>query len=269
MNRFSVSTALTCLLLSTMSLSAADLTRIERTIAREPAYKSQPGYCLLVFGQEAKTRVWLVQDGDTLYVDRNGNGDLTEPGKKVAAAREDDAKADEGAFAFKVDSIRDGKWTHRNLMVAIQKIDHLAGSSEEAKAFLAKNPKGRGYFVKVEVEMPGRKGGGADGRVEQCAGFLDSRGLLQFAGKPQDAPIIHFDGPLQITFCGQERLTAGRETDLVLGVGTPGLGAGTTAFIAYEGILPDAAHPVVEIAYPPAKSGAAPVKERYELKERC
>ena len=30
---------------------------------------------------EAQTRVWIVQDGDTLYVDRNGNGDLTEPGE--------------------------------------------------------------------------------------------------------------------------------------------------------------------------------------------
>ncbi len=30
---------------------------------------------------------WLVRDGDTLYVDRNGNGDLTEPGEKVAAEK--------------------------------------------------------------------------------------------------------------------------------------------------------------------------------------
>src|SRR5262245_47091454 len=61
----------------------ADLTKIDRTIAKEPVYKSKPKYCLLVFGPEAKTRVWLVQDGDVLYVDRKGNGDLTEPGQKV------------------------------------------------------------------------------------------------------------------------------------------------------------------------------------------
>ena len=35
----------------------ADLTKIDRTIAKEPAYKSKPKYCLLVFGPEAKTRV--------------------------------------------------------------------------------------------------------------------------------------------------------------------------------------------------------------------
>src|SRR5260370_27637620 len=80
-------------------ICAADLSKVDRTIAKEPAYKSKPRYCLLVFGPEAKTKVWLVQDGDTLYVDRNGNGDLTEPDKKVAAEKQEGAE--EGQFAFK------------------------------------------------------------------------------------------------------------------------------------------------------------------------
>src|SRR5438094_892841 len=67
---------------------AADLSKLDRALAKEPAYQSKaPKYCLLVFGAEAKFRVWLVQDGDVLYVDRNGNGDLTENGKRVAFAR--------------------------------------------------------------------------------------------------------------------------------------------------------------------------------------
>src|SRR5262249_33364712 len=54
---------------------AADLTKVDRSIAKEPTYQTTtPRYCLLVFGPEAKSRVWLVQDGDVLYVDRNGNG---------------------------------------------------------------------------------------------------------------------------------------------------------------------------------------------------
>src|SRR5215468_22156 len=67
-----------------VTAQGADLTKIDRTIAKEPAYKSKPKYCLLVFGPEAKMRVWLVLDGDVLYVDRNGNGDLTEKGERVA-----------------------------------------------------------------------------------------------------------------------------------------------------------------------------------------
>src|SRR5690242_3715436 len=62
---------------------AVDLTRVDRTIRHEPVYKARPKYCLLVFGPKAKQRVWLVLDGNVLYVDRNGNGDLTEKGKRV------------------------------------------------------------------------------------------------------------------------------------------------------------------------------------------
>ena len=33
--------------------SAVDLAKIDRSIAKEPAYKTKPKYCLLVFGAEA------------------------------------------------------------------------------------------------------------------------------------------------------------------------------------------------------------------------
>src|SRR5262249_25537794 len=71
------------LLFLAVPATAADLSKIDRTIAKEPKYQSKPKYCLLVFGPEAKTNVWLVLDGDVLYVDRNGNGDLTEEGEHV------------------------------------------------------------------------------------------------------------------------------------------------------------------------------------------
>ena len=52
--------------------------------AKEPKYvAASQEYCLLAFGPKAETRVWLVRDGDVLYVDRNGNRDLTEPGEAV------------------------------------------------------------------------------------------------------------------------------------------------------------------------------------------
>src|SRR5262249_18356678 len=60
-----------------------DLTAIDRTIRKEPAYRSKPRYALLVLGPKAETRIWLVIDGKTLYIDRNGNGDLTERGERV------------------------------------------------------------------------------------------------------------------------------------------------------------------------------------------
>src|SRR5262245_32951423 len=65
---------------------AVDLEKIDRTIVKLPKLTSEhPRYCLLVFGPDAHKRVWLVQDGGVLYVDRNGNGDLTEAGERVEA----------------------------------------------------------------------------------------------------------------------------------------------------------------------------------------
>src|SRR5262249_21870789 len=63
--------------------TAADLGKIDRRLAKEPSYKGKPGYCLLVFGADPTTRVWRVKDGDTLSLDRNGNGDLTEEGERL------------------------------------------------------------------------------------------------------------------------------------------------------------------------------------------
>ena len=101
-------------------ISALDLSTIDRKIVKEPVYASPPKYCLLVLGPEAKTRVWLVQDGDTLYVDRNGNGDLTEAGEKVAARKGDDMN---DWLEFSAGEIREGNLLHRRLLVNVMKLD--------------------------------------------------------------------------------------------------------------------------------------------------
>lgn len=260
---------LACLLLSVASTSAHDLRKIERQIVHEPTYASKPKYCLLVFGPDAETRMWVVLDGNVLFVDRNGNGDLTDADERVAANNSDGANAADGNLLFEAGEVRAGKLTHRNLIVSVGKLDAIAEQYEQVKELLAVDPQARGFSVMAEVEMPGWKGAGVGGRVEQQAAIGDAHGLLKFADQPQDAPIIHFGGPWQITLYGPSRLTVGRTTDLVLGVGTPGLGAGTTAFIAYEGVIPEKVYPTVEVTYPSARKGDAPVKELYELKERC
>jgi len=119
------------------------------------------------------------------------------------------------------------------------------------------------------MQMPGWKGTGVGGRVRQHASYVDVNGVLEFADRPQDAPVIHFGGPWQIMLFGPHQLAIGRDTDLVLGVGTPGVGPGTTAYIDYEGVIPQTAYPTVEVTYPPKQAGGPPVRERYELKRRC
>src|SRR5437016_5954005 len=93
-------------------VGAADLATIDRRIAKEPAYKSKPRYCLLVFGPKAKMRLWLVLDGDVIYADRNGNSNLTEPDKKIPAT-----KNEYGGRVFHIGSVRDGPLVHEDLTV--------------------------------------------------------------------------------------------------------------------------------------------------------
>ena len=86
MKMFTILTALAALLLGVAPAGAVDYTKIDRTIAKEPKYQGKPQYALLVFGPDAKVRVWVVVDGDNLYVDRNANGDLTEDEERLTVA---------------------------------------------------------------------------------------------------------------------------------------------------------------------------------------
>jgi hypothetical protein len=161
-----------------------DLSKIDRTVGREPAYRTQsPKYCLLLFGPEAKTRVWLVHDGDRLYVDRNGNGDLSEEGEEVKAVeqRSNLSSATKGerveswSWKFDIGAIREGQLKHDALVI---EISHGEYSLKEGKLRIVDHT-----FVTLKLE----------GKWQQSA-----YGPFSFARRPQDAPVIHFNGPLTI-----------------------------------------------------------------------
>jgi hypothetical protein len=253
---------------------AADPAPIDRAIRKEPAYRTKaPRYALLAFGPDGKDRVWLAHDGETLYVDRNGNGDLTDPGKAVSAKLEKDRNPDDTGYSFEVGELRVGPRLHKGLTVYSTPLSHLPDAVKNepnAKAALAADPKTRVYTVSLDVDRPGYRGQGVGGRVMTLAGFTDGAGALVFANKPAAAPIIRPDGPLQITFYSETpSLKLGRDYEVVLVVGAPGHGPGTLAMIAYEDTIPAAAVPKVEIAFPAARAGDPPVRELYELKQRC
>jgi hypothetical protein len=267
MNRSLFFTLLAVLVQSAIPTQAADLTRIERTIAKEPAYKSKSQkYCLLVFGPEAKTKVWLVLDGGTLYIDRNGNGDLTEKGKRVEGKGF-------GGYFFEAGDVKDGALTHTNIRVVKASVSLLAADQinnlpEYQRRALKENAGATGYLVAAEVAVPGRHGAATDGRVDQQALF-DAAGLLQFASEPRNAPIIHFGGPWSMGLQGKQVIQLGEPDDIVVGFGTPGLGAGTFAFTCYEELVPEDAFPVMDVVFPAKQAGQGVVKEHYVLRHRC
>lgn len=55
------------------------LEHIDRTLTKQPKYFAKPKYSLLLLGAD-KVKVWMVEDGKRLFVDKNANGDLTDDG---------------------------------------------------------------------------------------------------------------------------------------------------------------------------------------------
>jgi hypothetical protein len=216
--------ALAVLLAATSAAPAAP-PKVDRSIAKEPAYRTKsPRYALLVFGPEGKDRVWLVHDGETLFVDRNGNGDLTERGEAVAADKTPEGVTPpNGELSFEVGELTVGGRTHKGLKLSTRSLSRFAGSPladrPDYKSVLAKNPNAVMVMVQGEFDLPDLRGGGPGGRVSFYAG-LDLNGFLLFADKPALAPVVHLGGPLEITFYLEPpTLRVGRESGFTLVVG--------------------------------------------------
>ena len=212
--------------------TATELKDVKREILKEPAYRSSPRYCLLVFGPDADTRIWLVQDGTTLYVDHNGDGDLTEPGDRVQSVN---------TVHFRVSRITERSGTvHKNLRIT---------SAADGK-----------FSLRI----------GEEDRREQFVG-IGRMDMPSWGNKPANAPIIHFNGPMSLERYGPvytlPRMTGNQDNrrfKLRLMVGTPGLGHGT--FASYDEICTENLGPIqADIEYPSADPSGKAVKQRAEL----
>jgi hypothetical protein len=207
---------------------ATDLTLIDRCIAKEPVYQSKsPKYCLLVFGPEAKTRVWLVLDGDTLYVDRNGNGDLTEENERVQNNGKDFEAGD---------------------------ISELDREAKLANLRLRSDKEKGNCMVFIEVKD----------KYRQYAS-------VQFADRPQDAPLLHFDGPLTMGLNEPVKLSRGNKSSEIkawIGTPCPPKVKSATVFLDHKGV-PSNIHPVVAIEFPNEDVNGKPIKITAALNQRC
>ncbi|HEY1860060.1 MAG TPA: hypothetical protein VGG61_06885, partial [Gemmataceae bacterium] len=256
----------TAVLLVAPVAQAADLAKVERTIAKEPAYQTKaPKYCLLAFGLDAKTRVWLVQDGDALYVDRNGNGDLTEDGKRVKIKQQGDSFR-----FFEVGDITVDGLTHTGLSVwQIKASPESVGNDREWERIQKSGPEPWMWKVAVTAERA------ADDKrdLPKKVGYIingDGAGMLLFADKPQDAPIIHLNGPFTLALQDRkQRFLVGDKTMLQIGIGPQGVGPGTFAFVLYPNTIPNDAYAEAEITFPTKAQGQEPIKRKFKLKERC
>jgi hypothetical protein len=202
----------------------------------------------MVFGKDASPRVWMVLDGNTLYVDRNGNGDLTETDEKVSLKTPNTDPA-----SFDSVEVRAGDNVTRKLDV----------------------------FVYNWLRRPDEK----DRALQPCLTITDGKQRTYgvwggwdsspaWSTRPESAPIFHIGGPLEMGFEQPANLVftkkADRTLDLQVGVGTPGLGKGAFTHLKYwNDAIPEKLQPTALLEFPNKVRGGPPVKMEFALKERC
>ena len=127
--------------------------------------------------------------------------------------------------------------------------------------------------VPLRHSLPDGKGGQLT-RLKHYVSYADANGFLQFADRPEKAPVMHFGGSWSIWPREAQKLVLGRPEEFATLIGTPGLGPGTLAFILYHTdedkrsiFVPKEARPVLELRLP-GKDGK-PVVSRVALENRC
>ena len=228
--------------------AAVDFAQVDRHITKEPAYKDKPLYCLALIGPEAKTRIWLVLDGEKLYVDKNCDGDLTDDGPPIELK---DQKSDPASFEIVEVSPDGGK--------SVYKFDVTLWGRP---SFRGKNsdPNEEPFNQSVHVTFP-------DGRW--FGDWGDHHKSLMFAATRDDAPVLHLDGPLRMGFEVRKPLTKSGDGFLLNAcVGTPGSCDGAWVHLMYR-TIPEQLHPRAVLEFPPEKSDGTPVRVEFALNHRC
>jgi hypothetical protein len=221
-----------------------DLSKIDRTIRKEPAYAAkQPLYGLAAFGPKAESRVWLVLDQskpdadryDVLHIDLNADGDLTGAGERVKAD-------DEGLFHVK---------EFKDPATGVEHPDFTVRLSKDREPTVMLGMRWRGQFT---------FGGGYP---EDPDG-----GYMRFAARPADAPVlwVNGDAPFRFQRWYGGRLPVGDAGDFKVFLGQPGVGR--ASFCAFkEHVLAEGEWVKATLIY---RDGMGKEQRLVcELKERC
>jgi hypothetical protein len=238
--------AAACGLIGPLALDAADWTKVERKIAKEPVYKNKPLYCLVVFGPELRPRIWLVLDGAVLYVDRNGNGDLTEAGKRLELKDQETAQFPD---------------------IEIEAADHVKRKLElfiyDWRPGQAALPDENGPSLTIRDQ--GNRTYGAWG---------DHESAVIWSPHSETAPILHVGGPLQMGFEVRAKNAFRPKTadtfELSVGVGTRGFGKGSFVHLKYwNGAIADELQPTARLEFANKTPGGPPIRLEVTLRHRC
>jgi hypothetical protein len=220
--------------------------KIARKIVEKPAFKqATQQYVLLLLGQKPHREIWIVRDGDDYYIDRNGNGDLTEPGEKITPP-----KAQSGTFNL----VDFGK---------------IVDAHDTSHGPLTMNLPATGSPSLGTVNL------------EVAKKFRQRVAIFPVATTPETAPVFHFDGPLTSGFLVSNKhylvpaqdanaltLRRGREVLLPAWVGTQIKGSDAVHCVTFSLTNEkEEKRPRLEIVYDNRNPKGAPIVESYRLEE--
>ena len=245
--------------------AAVDLAHINRSIAKQPRYASRPHYALIVIGPRAEHRCWLVMDGDeTLYFDRNGNGDLTDPedriGQDVEATRKihlAEGSTYSGMNVFPVGTVAGVElsfnyWVRRRGVVPaderLRKIEQQRQANDWENGTLW-----RSVLKGSQAQNP-----------------------VLLTASPADAQVTHLDGPLTFALKWGEDQTLRpwpQTTIFDVRIGTPALPPRECKYPMFSPLtdteIPGKVHPTAIVEYPPGTPRSGPVVRTVRLDLRC
>jgi hypothetical protein len=196
----------------------------------------------LLFGPQAKVRVWIVLDGQTVYLDRNADGDLTANHERF-----------ENFSACKDIEIADADGKTRYVITGMS--DYKLGE-----------PPRPHLIINVDIKGP------LSYRQYCDVGTEDS---------PEKAKIAHFHGPLAMwprtiwwkIPADLVLKTGDQPAELLAGPGTMDPKYGCWVVVCtHHGNEPDFPRgvvPVAEVEFPPAVAREKPLKKRYNLDQFC
>jgi hypothetical protein len=197
-------------------------------------------------------------------VDRNGNGDLTEEGKRFTST--DSAGSNRPDYPF-------AEIRH------FPTIDHLPvpGARRYTRFRVTHTP------IKKDFTPADRGNRELKARFEQDPTFtragvtlyLDGKvrvqAVCEWADRPEGAPVCHIDGPLTMAPVRLQDLPRGPEpTELQFGLGSRGLGRGDDdafALLDYN-LVPKEVEPVAEFRFANRNPEGPPITVEVKLK-RC
>lgn len=238
---FAITAAFGCLLpfAEQARASTNGVSYVDHTLLKEPLYQSTPKYSLITLGKSGEVKVWMVEDGKRLFVDRNANGDLTDDGPPIEPSKVRRLDAKRWDFEYSLDAITP-RIGSRQTSFILRRWNY----DDQEDSY--------GLSLSVDSQMP------------MYSGWF---GTFWSTNRAQ-APVMHFGGPFTPKLLRRKEFTIGETHQrLSLCFVNPGSGPGAESRLSIDA-LPRFVAPELDIEWPSA-AGGAPLRTSYVLTERC